>query len=78
MRSEIDCECPGHLSQLITTLNNFEDYSTQCSAENWEDAAVHSCIYAYTNQARWLMERALQAVVDHHGGEYQARLKEQS
>ena len=69
MRSEIDCECPGHLSQLITTLNNFEDYSTQCSAENWEDAAIHSCIYAYASQSRWLMEKALELVMQSHQDE---------
>ena len=78
MRSEVDCECPSHLSQLISTLGNFEEYSANCSAENWEDAAVHSCIYAYASQARWLMEKALQAVVDHHSEEYSQALREQS
>jgi hypothetical protein len=77
MRGHVDCECPGHLTQLITTLTHFEEYSSNCSAENWQDAAVHSCIFAYTSQARWLMEKALQAVVDHHGEEFNQRLQEQ-
>ncbi len=74
MRGQIDCECPGHLSQLITTLTSFEEYSSNCSSENWQDAAVHACIYAYTSQARWLMEKALQAVVDHHSDEFSQQM----
>ena len=34
--------------------------------DNWRDAAVHSCIYAYTSQARWLMEKALDLVLQSH------------
>lgn len=44
--------------------------------ENWHDAAVHACIYAYTCQARWLMERALQAVLEERGEEFQGALRE--
>lgn len=62
--SELNCECPPHLSDLINALNAFEDYSQQCSADNWKEASVHACIYAYTCQARYLMEKALVAVLD--------------
>ena len=48
------------------SLWNFEEYSSQCSVENWNDAATHACVYAYTNQARWLMEKALRAVLETH------------
>ena len=61
---QLNCECTSHLSELIRKLNAFEDYSQTCSAENWQQAAVHACIYAYTSQARHLMEKALQAVLD--------------
>ncbi|MEH6636799.1 MAG: MerR family transcriptional regulator [Halioglobus sp.] len=64
LQSEINCECPRHISDLILALANFEEYSAECSVENWHDAAVHSCIYAYTGQARWLMEKALSAVLE--------------
>ncbi len=60
----IDCECPRHLSDLIRSLNEFEDYSSACSVDNWRDAAIHTSIYAYTCQARHLMEKALQAAMD--------------
>jgi hypothetical protein len=59
----LHCECPPHLSDLITRLNAFEDYSKTCEADNWHQAAVHACIYAYTNQARYLLEKALSTVL---------------
>lgn len=64
MSSNLHCACPNHISRLIEALNEFEDYSSKCSVESWHEAAVHSCIYAYTNQARWLMEKALQAALE--------------
>lgn len=69
----LDCECPRHIADLIRSLSHFEEYSSTCSVENWHDAAVHACIYAYTSQARWLMEKALQAVLENHEEDY-ARL----
>ena len=65
--SPLACGCTQHLSELIQSLSAFEKYSSQCAVESWSDAATHSCVYAYTNQARWLMERALQAVLEEHG-----------
>lgn len=61
--SQFHCECPSHLSEIINALNAFEDYSKDCEANNWEDAAVHACVYSYTTQARALMEKALMAVM---------------
>ncbi len=60
----LDCECPRHLSELIRSLNEFEAYSSACSVENWKDAAIHASIYAYTCQARHLMEKALQSALE--------------
>ena len=60
----LDCECPRHLSELIRSLNDFETYSSACSVENWKDAAIHASIYAYTSQARHLMEKALQSALE--------------
>ena len=77
LKSTLDCECPRHITDLIRALAHFEEYSASCSVENWHDAAVHSCIYAYTGQARWLMEKALQAVLEERGEEYAALLTTQ-
>ncbi len=60
----LDCECPRHLSELIRSLNEFETYSSACSVDNWKDAAIHASIYAYTCQARHLMEKALQSALE--------------
>lgn len=75
LKSVLDCECPRHISDLISALANFEAYSSSCSVDNWHDAAVHSCIYAYTGQARHLMEKALQAVLEERGEEFESILR---
>ncbi|WP_084592381.1 MerR family transcriptional regulator [Pseudohaliea rubra] len=77
LRSRLDCECPRHITDLIRALVNFEDYSASCSVDNWHEAAVHACIYAYTGQARHLMEKALHAVLEERGDDFQALLHEE-
>jgi DNA-binding transcriptional MerR regulator len=64
--SALACGCSRHLSDIIQSLVHFEEYSSQCAVESWNDAATHSCVYAYTNQARWLMEKALNTVLEEH------------
>lgn len=64
LKNTLDCECPRHITDLVRALAQFEEYSSSCSVDNWHDAAVHSSIYAYTGQARWLMEKALGAVLE--------------
>lgn len=68
--SPLECGCTRHLSEIIQSLAHFEQYSSQCSVESWRDAATHTCVYAYTNQARWLMEKALQAVLEEHEAQH--------
>jgi hypothetical protein len=75
LKSTLDCECPRHITELIRSLAHFEEYSASCSVENWHDAAVHSCIFAYTGQARWLMEKALAAVLETRQQEYNLELE---
>lgn len=78
LQSTIDCECPRHITDLIRALAHFEEYSASCSVENWHDAAVHSCIYAYTGQARWLMEKALSAVLEERKVEFAQAMQQNS
>ena len=77
LKSTLDCECPRHIAELITALANFEEYSASCSVDNWHDAAVHACIYAYTGQARHLMEKALHAVLEERGEEFRVEVARQ-
>jgi DNA-binding transcriptional MerR regulator len=66
LQSVLDCECPKHIVELVRALANFEEYSASCSVENWQDASIHACLYAYTGQARWLMEKALMLITEGH------------
>lgn len=74
LRNTLDCECPRHLSELIHDLLHFEEYSSACSVDNWQDAAVHARIYAYTAQARHLIEKALGAVLEERSEEFSQQL----
>ena len=76
LKSTIDCECPTHITDLIRALANFEEYSASCSVDNWRDASIHACIYAYTGQARWLMEKALGAVLEERTAEFSQALQQ--
>ena len=60
----IACECPLHLTQLISRLVRFEAYSAECESRNAEDAALHSYLHNTTSRARSMMERALKRVVE--------------
>lgn len=64
VESALPCGCTHHLAELIESLNHFETYSADCAVEGWSDAATHACVHAYVNQARFLVERALQSVLE--------------
>ena len=64
IESVLPCGCTHHLAELIESLNHFESYSADCAVEGWSDAATHACVHAYVNQARFLVERALQSVLE--------------
>ena len=55
----VDCECPTHLVDLVTSLTAFEVYSAQCESRNPRDAALHASLHRTTAAARALMEEAL-------------------
>ncbi|QRN97369.1 hypothetical protein JRI60_51970 [Archangium violaceum] len=63
--SAVQCECPNHLSQLVSSLQAFEEYSKHCENRNEEDRQVHALLYKYTAAARAVMEEALTALVKH-------------
>lgn len=61
--SSVDCECPNHLSDLVTSLQAFERYSQSCQSRNKADAELHHRLYLATAQARHIMEQALEDLV---------------
>jgi len=67
IKSEVDCECPNHLADVVRTLGAFESYSAQCEDQNEQDAALHAHLHRSTAQARALMEEALAHLVEVEG-----------
>lgn len=63
----IKCECPKHLTELITDLVAFEQYSMECENRNLDDASMHAYLHAITSKARNMMEEALTRVLEYEG-----------
>jgi DNA-binding transcriptional MerR regulator len=63
-QSEVECECPKHLVQLVSDLSAFEVYSDRCASRDDEDAALHRYLHRTTAEARALVETALQKVAE--------------
>lgn len=63
--SAVQCERPNHLSQIVSGLRAFEEYSKYCENRNEADRQVHALLYRYTAAARAVMEDALAALVKH-------------
>ncbi len=61
------CECPRHVAELIAQLANFEQYSQECLNNSQEDAQLHAQLSAISGTARVLFERALEMVAEHEG-----------
>lgn len=63
--SEIVCECPNHLAQIVEKLQSFELYSKDCENRNEQDRVIHAMLYRASATARLEMEKALEQLVAH-------------
>lgn len=61
--SVVRCECPQHLGELIMRLDAFERYSDDCTSRSVDDAVLHRHLGNVANQARAMLEAALERVV---------------
>jgi hypothetical protein len=61
------CECPRHVAELITQLANFEQYSHECLSKSTEDSHLHAYLSSVSGSARALFESALEMVAKHEG-----------
>lgn len=61
------CECPRHVAELIAQLASFEQYSQDCLNNSLEDAHLHARLSAVSGSARALFEQALEMVARHEG-----------
>lgn len=61
------CECPRHVAELITQLASFEQYSQECLNNSTEDSQLHTYLASVSGSARALFEQALEKVAQHEG-----------
>ena len=61
------CECPKHVSEIITQLASFEQYSHECLNNSTEDSHLHAYLSSVSGSARALFESALEMVAKHEG-----------
>ena len=67
MPSNVACECPRHLAEIVMQLGAFERYSADCQARSPADAALHEYLTHLAGTARSLFEQALQRVMVDEG-----------
>jgi DNA-binding transcriptional MerR regulator len=65
--TNILCECPRHVAELIAQLASFEQYSQECLNNSTEDAHLHAYLRSISGSSRALFERALEMVAEHEG-----------
>ncbi len=65
--TDILCECPRHIAELISQLAAFEAYSQDCLNQSEQDARVHAYLRSVAGSARALFENALEMVAAHGG-----------
>jgi DNA-binding transcriptional MerR regulator len=63
--TQVLCECPKHVADLIFQLNSFEQYSRDCLSNSVEDASLHAYLTAVSGSARALFEEALERIATH-------------
>ena len=61
------CECPRHVAELISQLASFEEYSQECLNKNADDAHLHAYLRSISGSARTLFENALEKIAQHEG-----------
>ena len=67
MPSNVLCECPNHLADLLRKLNAFERYSLECESTSNKDAAMHATMYSASGHCRELLEEVLRRLMAHDG-----------
>jgi hypothetical protein len=65
--SDVVCECPRHLAEIVLQLVGFERYSADCLARSPADAALHQRLCNLAGTARALFEQAVADVVAAEG-----------
>ncbi len=64
MANPIHCECPKHLSSIITSIIGFEKYSADCEELSESDRILHKELEENAKKARIIMEGSLRKVIE--------------
>ena len=67
LSTDVECDCPNHLSQLAAALVAFEDYCQHCATTQPEEAEFHDYLLRGTARARARIEEMLAHALDHAG-----------
>ena len=72
--TQVLCECPRHVAELISQLSSFEKYSSECLNTSQDDAKLHAYLSAVSGTARALFEEALERVAKQEGIDLSERI----
>ena len=64
MANPIHCECPKHLSSIISSIKGFEKYSADCEELSESDRILHRELEENAHEARIIMEKSLRKVIN--------------
>lgn len=65
MSTDVLCECPRHVAEIISMLCHFEQYSHDCLNKSSEDAHLHAHLKSVAGSCRAMFERAMETVAAH-------------
>ena len=65
--TNVACECPRHVAEIVMQLASFERYSQDCLSRSPADADLHALLTSVAASARTGFERALQRVIAAEG-----------
>ena len=65
--TNVACECPHHVAEIVMQLSSFERYSQDCLSRSPADADLHAHLTEVAAAARTGFERALQRVIAAEG-----------
>ncbi|MFG6433510.1 MerR family transcriptional regulator [Roseateles sp. LYH14W] len=72
-KTDIACECPAHIAELLLRVQQFESYSADCEHRSEEDRQLHEQLHRLAGRARLLFERAMQLLAEHEQAVASAR-----
>ena len=70
MANPIHCECPKHLSSIISSILGFEKYSADCEELSESDRILHRELEENAKEARIIMEKSLRKVINENSISY--------